>query len=57
MIGEFSNILSFNRLLLKLNRFICNQGPVYTMDHEVGPWKMAFVNGLSSWSNFHGPTT
>ena len=23
-------------------------GPVYTMDHEVGPWKMAF---------FHGPTS
>ena len=27
-------------------------GPVYTTDHEVGPWKMAFVNGLSSWSEF-----
>ena len=30
-------------------------GPVYTMDHEVGPWKMAFYHGLTSWSNFHGP--
>jgi hypothetical protein len=32
-------------------------GPIYTMDHEVGPWKMAIVNGLSSWSDFHGPTS
>ena len=24
------------------------QGPIYTMDHEVGPWKMAFLNGLIS---------
>ena len=23
------------------------------MDHEVGPWKMAFINGPSSWSNFY----
>ena len=23
-----------------------NLGPVYTMDHEVGPWKMAFVHGV-----------
>ena len=23
-------------------------GPVYTMEHEVGPWKIAF---------FHGPTS
>ena len=22
------------------------------MDHEVGPWKMAFVNGPRSWSDF-----
>ena len=28
-------------------------GPVYTMDHEVGPWKMAFSqDGLTSWSGF-----
>jgi hypothetical protein len=27
------------------------------MDHEVGPWKMAFVDGPSSWSNFHGLTS
>ena len=26
-------------------------GPVYTMDHEVGPWKMVRVFPLS---NFHG---
>jgi hypothetical protein len=32
-------------------------GPGYTTDHEVGPWKMAFVNGPSSWSDFHGPTS
>ena len=32
-------------------------GPIYTADHEVGPWRMAFVNGPSSWSNFHGPTS
>ena len=24
------------------------------MDHEVGPWRMAFFHGLTSWSNFHG---
>ena len=24
-----------------------HSGAVYTMDHEVRPWKMAFVNGLS----------
>jgi hypothetical protein len=23
-------------------------GPVYTTDHEVGPWKMVFVNGPTS---------
>ena len=33
------------------------RGLVYTTDHEVGPWKMAFSNGLSSWSNVHGPTS
>ena len=27
------------------------------MDHEVGPWKMVFFNGPSSWSNFHGLTS
>ena len=32
-------------------------GSVYTMDHEVGAWNMAFVSGPSSWSNFHGPTS
>jgi hypothetical protein len=21
-------------------------GPVYTMDHELGPWKLAFSHGL-----------
>ena len=26
-------------------------GPVYTMDHEVGPWKMAFFHSPISWSN------
>jgi hypothetical protein len=30
-------------------------GLVYTMDHEVGPWKMAFLHGPTSWSNIHGP--
>ena len=30
-------------------------GLVYTMDYEVGPWKMASFHGLTSWSNFHGP--
>ena len=27
-------------------------GAIYTTDHEVGPWKMAFVNGPTSWSDF-----
>jgi hypothetical protein len=26
-------------------------GPVYTMDHEVGPWKMAFFHGPISLEN------
>ena len=30
-------------------------GPVYTVDHEVGLWNMAFFHGLTSWFNFHGP--
>ena len=29
--------------------------PVYTMHHEIGPWKMAPIHGPSWWSNFHGP--
>ena len=29
-------------------------GPVYTTDHEVGPWKMVFFIGPTTWSNFHG---
>ena len=32
-------------------------GAVYTLDHEVRSWKMAFFHGPSSWSNFHGPTS
>ena len=31
---------------------LINLGPVYTMNHEVILWKMAFVNGPSSWSDF-----
>ena len=29
-------------------------GSVYTMDHEIGSWKMAFSHGLTWWSNIHG---
>jgi hypothetical protein len=29
-------------------------GPVYTMDHEVGLWKMVFLHSLILWFNFHG---
>ena len=25
------------------------------MDHEVRPWKMAFFQSSTSWSNIHGP--
>ena len=32
-------------------------GPVHTMDREVGPWKMAFFHGPTSWSNFHDPVS
>jgi hypothetical protein len=32
-------------------------GAIYTMDHEVGPRKMAFVNGPTLGSKFHGPTS
>ena len=28
MVGYFPEVLHFNRLFLKLNRFICNQMPV-----------------------------
>ena len=28
MMGKFPNVLNFNRLFLKLNRFICNLPPV-----------------------------
>ena len=32
--------------------------PVYTMDYEVGPWKMmTFFHGLTSGPNFHGPVS
>ena len=36
-----------NGYIFQLHCFV-QLGPVYTMDHEVGPWKMAF---------FHGPTS
>ena len=39
----------------KMSRIGDTKGRFYTMDHEVGPWKMAFLNGMSSRSNFHGP--
>ena len=32
-----------------------NKGLVYTMYCEVGPWKMAFFYGPTSWLKFHGP--
>ena len=25
------------------------------MDHEIGPWKMAFSHGPTRWSIIHGP--
>ena len=31
-----------------------NLGLVYTMDHEIGPWKMVFFHDPTWWSNFHG---
>ena len=34
--------------------YMDNLGLVYITDHEVGPWKMAFLHGLTSWSNFYG---
>ena len=34
MIGNFPAILKFNRLFLKLNRFICNYLPVLP-DHRI----------------------
>ena len=33
MVGNFPAVLNFNRLFLKLNRFICNQLPVLP-DHS-----------------------
>ena len=37
IIGDFPAVLNFNRLFLKLNRFICNQLPVLP-DHTCGQW-------------------
>ena len=31
-----------------------NSWLVYTMDHEVGLWKMVFFRSATSWSNIHG---
>jgi hypothetical protein len=33
---------------------VCALRLVSTIDHEVRPWKMAFFNGPTRWSNFHG---
>ena len=33
MIGNFPAVLNFNRLFLKLNRFVCNELPVLP-DHS-----------------------
>ena len=32
--------------------FLQYLGPVYTMNHEVGPWKMAFFEGPMSMVRF-----
>ena len=53
MLPTFDGYLKI-RISLNIQAII-ELGPVYTMDHEVGPWKMAFVNDLSSWSNYHDP--
>ena len=36
------------------NRGDITWGPVYTKDHKVGAWKMAFFYGPTLWSNFRG---
>ena len=42
-------------LQLILSKIFRNGDIVYTVDHEIGPWKMASFHGMTWWSNFHGP--
>ena len=45
MISNFPVVLNFNQLFLKLNWFICNEGPVYTtVEKATGHEKRAFLN-------------
>ena len=54
-IMHFLKCISIHKgLRTDFNGFDC-LGPVYTMDYEVGPWKMAFFHGPAWLSNFHGP--
>jgi len=46
-----------NDLSLDFNCTYNGQFTLWSMDHAICPWKMAFFNDLSSWSNFHGPTS
>ena len=55
--GE-TDSMNNNRILPRsLQRTLWPRAGLHTMDREVGSWKRAFFNGLSLWSNFHGPTS
>ena len=53
MIGNFPEVLSFNWLFLKPNRITCDEGVVYTMDHEVIPWRCKIRHWLLNSSHNH----
>ena len=53
MLDEWEGTFMYNKSHSPSSKMCCdfilgNLGPVYTMDHEVGPWKMAFFHGPSS---------
>ena len=63
-LGHLTLLSSYLYILLGVGKSCCHQifsksarywGPVYTMNHEVGPWKTAIFHSSIWWSNFHGP--
>ena len=54
MIGNFPDVLNFNRLFLKLNRFICNYLPVLP-GHSVGCLNPC-MSPRNEWTSCLAPT-
>jgi hypothetical protein len=48
VIGNFLEVLNFNRLFLKLNRFICNYLPILP-DHWVYTWLQKKERNFNLW--------